>query len=403
MIGSLTSTAYVGFFMSIDGGTTWIGKNVPSWPNPNGTMIDGKGANNFSQEFYDQTLLVSPLDPATAFFGGVGIYVTRDSGATWSFLAQNGGVHSDQHALAVASDNDTVYLGNDGGAFSFSISGITGSGATFTSLNGTLSAGQIQGLGPHPTNDAILIAGFQDNGTDLDTGTLNWNQVETGDGGFANFAPSDPTRASHTFAAGGPNVLFGVSSDGGSTWTDFVAPLGFAGDPSAGFYPPLVPDPTNAQRLLLGGHFVYALDLSTLTIFLQSPQNLTGGCSSSFCALQDVEFASNTRAWALSMQSGSTPFRLSNTMQANLNSGASWNNVTPNLPFNPAATQATGIAADPNNANNAVLSISGFTASTGIGHIFKTADFGATWTQADGAGGACGQDGRDREYPLRRH
>ena len=62
--------------------------------------------------------------------------------------------------------------------------------------------------------------------------------------------------------------------------------------------------------------------------------------------------------------------------------------MTGNLPFDSASTQATGIVPDPNNTNNAYLSISGFTAMTGVGHIFTTTDFGATWTRADGAGGS---------------
>ncbi len=391
IVGDINSQACLGFFTSTDGGLTWTAQNVPTWPNPNGTRIDGTSPNNFSQEFYDQTLMVSPSDPATVFFGGIGVYVSSDSGITWSFLPQNGGTHSDQHALAVAPDNDTVYLGNDGGAYSFSISGITGGVATFTSLNDTLNAGQIQVIGPHPTIDATVLAGFQDNGTNLYTGTPNWNQVETGDGGFTIFAPANPSIAYHTFAAGGPSVLIGTSSDGGNTWSHVQPSVSFFGDPGAGFYPPLAADPTNPQRVLMGGHNAYALDFSTLTISLQSPQNLTGGCNNSRCALQDLEFASstsNTMAWALSMQAGSTPFKLSNTTQANLNNGAVWNDVTSHLPFSAAATQATGITPDPNNVNNAVLSVSGFTASTGVGHVFKTTDFGATWTQADGAGGA---------------
>jgi len=387
MVGSASSQAYAGFFMSIDGGVTWTAKNVPSWPNPNGTTIDGTAPTNFSQEGYDQTLQVSPTDPATVFFGGIGIYRSVDSGTTWSFLAQNGGTHSDQHALAVAPDNDTVYVGNDGGAYSFSMSGITGGVATFTPLNNTLSAGQIQGIGPHPTSDTTVLAGFQDNGTNFYTGSPNWNQVETGDGGFTIFAPSNPSLAFHTFAAGGPAFLLGASSDGGNTWSHILIDLGFAGDPSTGFYPPLASDPANPQRLMLGGHGVYVIDFSISTIFLQSPQNLTGGCPNSSCALQDLEFSSSTMAWALSMQSGTTPFKLSNTVQANLNSGALWNDVTFNLPFLPFGTQATGITPDPNNANNAFLSVSGFTAATGVGHVFKTADFGITWTRADGAGG----------------
>ena len=35
----------------------------------------------------------------------------------------------------------------------------------------------------------------------------------------------------------------------------------------------------------------------------------------------------------------------------------------------------------------AYLSISGFTAATGVGHIYRTDDFGATWSRADGNGG----------------
>jgi len=385
-VGSINSQAYVGFFQSIDGGANWTAKSVPSWPNPNGTTIDGTAGTNFSQEGYDQVLLVSPTDPQTVIFGGVGVYETVNGGTSWSFLAQNGGTHSDQHALAVASDNDTVYIGNDGGVYMFTLSGISGGVATFTSLNATLSAGQIQGIGPHPTKDNTLLAGFQDNGTDLYTGTVNWTQPETGDGGFALFSPASPNMAFHTFSAGGPNVLLGDSTDGGATWTDVVAQLGFFGDPSSGFYPPLAADPTNGQRLLLGGHGMYVLDFSTLTISLQSPQILTG-CLNSSCSLQDIEFASTNQAWALSMQSGLAPFKLFNTIEANLNSGALWTDVTPNLPLNPAASQATGIAVDPNNSNKAVLSISGFTAATGIPHLFKTADFGATWSRADGAGG----------------
>ncbi|HEV3113945.1 MAG TPA: hypothetical protein VGY99_25940 [Candidatus Binataceae bacterium] len=62
----------------------------------------------------------------------------------------------------------------------------------------------------------------------------------------------------------------------------------------------------------------------------------------------------------------------------------------PTCRFNSAQTQATGIAADPTPGHSSVayLSISGFTAATGIGHIFRTANFGKNWTRVDGAGGA---------------
>ena len=390
MLGAPNGSTYVGFFKSIDGGATWIAASVPSvtFPTNPPITIDGTTPGNSSQEFYDQALLVSPADPATVFFGGIGIYASTDAGASWTFLAQNGGIHADQHALALDADQDTVYVGNDGGVFKFSLSGISGGAAAFTALNDTLGVGQIQSIGPHPTSDTTVLAGFQDNGTDLYSGDLAWTQPETGDGGFALFDHSDPRFAYHTFNAGGAGttVRLGESSDGGSTWVRFIFsdPVGFS------FYPPLAGDPAVAQRVLLGGHFVLVIDFATRTFTRHSPQDLTGGCTSGACALQDLEFApsDHTIAWALSKQSGVTPFKLFNTTQADLNSGATWNDVTNNLPFDSASTQATGIAPDPNNANNAYLSISGFTSMTGVGHIFTTTDFGATWTRADGAGGS---------------
>src|SRR5215831_18118892 len=109
-------------------------------------------------------------------------------------------------------------------------------------------------------------------------------------------------------------------------------------------------DPAVERRVFLGGHFVRVVDFATLTVTQHSPQDLTGGCTSGDCALQDLEFApsDHTRAWALSTQIGATPFKLFNTTQADLNSGAAWNDGTGNLPFDSSLTQATGIAPDPN-------------------------------------------------------
>jgi hypothetical protein len=124
----------------------------------------------------------------------------------------------------------------------------------------------------------------------------------------------------------------------------------------------------------------------------QTSQVLTGGCGNSGCALTDVEFAGDhSHAWSLSTQLPTTPaipFKVFNTTQADLNSGAAWTDVTANLPLNPNKTQGSSIVPNPNNVNDAYLSVSGFTSVTGIGHIFRTTDFGASWTRSDGTGGS---------------
>ncbi len=130
----------------------------------------------------------------------------------------------------------------------------------------------------------------------------------------------------------------------------------------------------------------------------QTTQDLTGGCNSGECGLEDLEIApsDDTKAYALSMETSTTfrptPFEIFTTEQADLQvsasqpNGAEWTNKTSQLPpiVFPNSTQATGIAVDPFDYNVAYLSLSGFTSATGIGHIFVTTDFGGSWTQADG-------------------
>jgi len=399
LVGAVNGTIFAGFFKSTDDGLNWTAKTVPTFHNPNGTNIDGTNTNNFSQSFYDQAVLVDPANPAIIIVGGVGLYESANSGGTWSFLPSQGGTHSDQHALAIAPDRNTVYVGNDGGAYKFTISGISGGAATFTSLNSALPVGQIQVVGPHPTNNSIVLAGFQDNGTQRDTGTLPWESVETGDGGFTSFDPSNPAFAYHTFAAGSTVVGFGASGDGGLTWTDGDVDVSSFGDPGAAFYPPFVPDPKVALRVFLAAHFVYVLDFAHSKILLQSSGDLTNGCTSGACAVDDIEFlpSNDAIAWAIAMNNGigGGGIRVMNTTQADcpdqptcsagVGYPGTWNDRTSNLPFGPTMTQATSIAINPfdTTGSTAYLTLSGFKAITGINHIFKTTNMGASWSPVD--------------------
>ncbi len=386
MIGAPGGAEYAGFFKSTDSGVTWTTETVPSFTSGPVT-IDGASPTNFSQSFYDQALVFDTSNPERVVFGGVGLYASTDSGATWDFLPSAGGIHSDQHALEMS--NSTLFIGNDGGFYSLAIPTVgTPFPHTFTPINDKISAGQIQGIGPHPTDATQMLAGFQDNGTQLFAGKFSWNAVETGDGGFALFDHSNPSFAYHTFASS-PGPVISRSSDGGSTWDSLTPTAGLGGvlvgnDINPGFYPPLASDPSVAQRVLFGSHKVYVSTDGMLTWQKQTTQDLTG-CSNANCALQDLEFApsDHTKAYALSMQNESKPFKLFNTTQADLNSSAAWTDITSNLGFDTSLTQASGVAIDPNNSNNVYLSVSGFTADTGIGHIFRSTDFGATWVRRD--------------------
>ena len=454
LLGAPDLRHYLAFYKSTDGGMSWQTRTVPQFTFGSGATavtIDGTNANNYSASFYDQTLLASPLTRGEVFFGGIGVYSSANSGAGWDFLASGGGTHADQHALALDSGAN-LYVGNDGGLYRYFA-------GAFTALNENISAGQIQGIGPHPFDSNKLIAGFQDNGTELFTGPLGWKFVFGGDGGFALFDQILPQFAYRTDATGSVRLSttssctgcpsIARSSDGGVTWqtsgsVDLASLLLRVGSNDADFYPPLAVDPAVAQRAFIGTDRVFVSTDGMLTWQVQTGQDLTAGCKTGTCALQDLEFAptDHTKAWSLSQQYfASTPpapgvpgvsigFELFNTTQADCPDQptcashptpsatptpratatggrtptpsatptasptpigpnlAVWNDITIRLGFDSSKTQATGISVCPTDANTAYLTLSGFTSATGIGHVYRTTDFGQHWKRADGAGGS---------------
>ena len=426
MIGDRDGIAFVGLFVSTDGALSWNspGPTAPTVPTfqsvADNVSIDGLSQSNITLSFYDQALLASQTAPGTLYFGGVGLYKSTDSGHSWAFLPENGGIHADQHALALNPSNQQILVGNDGGLYSFDPANPT----AFTSLNQHISATQIQGIGAHPTDFSKVIAGFQGNGTQLYSGALDtWvgPESENGDGGFALFDLKSPNFLYHDFSPDSTNTTrVSASSDGGAHWCDAPGPapcnvagawtpnlaalLSDSGDLGAAFYAPMAVDPQIPQRVLFGAHGIYVstdgmahwgqqedFDLTSQGLVVGAP------CLDSSCAMVDLEFAASdhSRAWALAQSSldGSVAFALNNTTQgdiqldANNADGGQWNDQTANLNavFPVISTQATSIGVDPHNPSVAYLSLSGFSADTGVGHIYKTSDLGRTWVEADGS------------------
>ena len=405
IVGAADGIEFAGFYKSANDGVTWTQASVPS-ATVGGATIDGSSSSNFSESFFDQTLAIDPADTtgATIVFGGVGIYRSINSGTNWTSLAPGGGTHSDQHGVAFdPASAHSFYLGNDGGLYRFDAGTLS-----WTALNASIGAAQAQSVGPHPTNSAVALAGFQDNGTALfdaaQPPASSWTEVDNLDGGLALFDTVNPLFAYHTFATTSVGPWVSRSTDGGVTFNSAASSaalqtaMATAGDDGAAYYPPLASDPAVAERVLFGAHSVYVSNDAMATWAPQTTQDLTGGCNSGACGLEDLEIApsDDTKAYALSMETSTTfrptPFEIFTTDQADLQvsasqpNGAEWTNKTSQLPpiVFPNSTQATGIAVDPFDYNVAYLSLSGFTSATGIGHIFVTTDFGGSWTQADG-------------------
>jgi hypothetical protein len=222
MVGAADGVEYSGFYSSTDGGITWTKATVPS-ALVGSTTIDGTSPANFSQSWFDQVLTIDPADATgkTVVFGGVGIYKSINAGGTWTMLASVGGTHSDQHAIAFdPASAHSFFAGNDGGLYRFD-NGLQ----SWSALNPDISVLQAQSIGPHPTNNSIALAGFQDNGTARFDGTQppasGWTQVDGLDGGIALFDAQNALFAYHVFATSA------------STTTALRAAMAAANDPGA--------------------------------------------------------------------------------------------------------------------------------------------------------------------------
>jgi hypothetical protein len=186
------------------------------------------------------------------------------------------------------------------------------------------------------------------------------------------------------------------------------------------FYGPIAVDPATPQRVLFGAQSVYESIDGMAHWTQQTDYTLTSGnnfsnpvspegepcpADENDCGIEDLEFApsDHTHLWSLAMSSleGNVAFAINNTTLANIDihtnpsldpDGAVWNDVTGGMNtvlmqtncLGTLATQATSIAPDPHNSSVAYLALSGFSAVTMVGHVYKTVNFGTSWTEADG-------------------
>ena len=221
----------LGLFDSVDGGATW---------NAN-TKV------NYQGDWYRNTLAVSPLNPQVLLGGGIDLSRSLDGNATWS---DAGGVaiHVDQHALAFSADGSLLYIGNDGGVFTTPTYAAALPG--WNSTNNTLALTQFYpGVAAHPTDVTVTVAGTQDNGTLVYSGTPAWGYAGCGDGGGAAIDPVNPLNVYITCEKDG---LY--KSSGGPIQADFQLAMGAIPQSEVPFVGIVNLDPTNPNTVYFGGN-----------------------------------------------------------------------------------------------------------------------------------------------------
>jgi photosystem II stability/assembly factor-like uncharacterized protein len=349
---------------STDGGATWADR--------------GTGGFDTGQFGYNTFIIADPANPSTVYLGSRDVYRSTDGGINWFNLTRNffpvagfhdytpeaSKSHPDQHALAfVPGSSHQFYIGNDGG-----VSKTTDGGATFQSLNSTLTLTQFIGIAVHPTDAGLTVGGSQDNGAQLRNQSGLWREISAGDGGRTVFNPLDPSIVFVTRVRGA--VL--RYRDGGQTFDDQVAYDETFGEPTGGariaFYPPFVGNGID-QTLYLGTWRLFtSTDLGASWNAPAGDLDFTKGFTDRGADLLNAIGVG--RADTRVIYTGSVQGRAMRTTDG----GTTWTDVTAGLPNR----SITSVAVHPTDPAIAYLSVSGFNA----GHVFKTTDFGATWVDA---------------------
>ncbi|MBU6367017.1 MAG: hypothetical protein KJT01_12470 [Gemmatimonadetes bacterium] len=333
------------------------------------------------QSWYNLAIAVDPSNASTILVAGVRAYRSTDGGGWFTEMAAT--VHVDWHALVFHPANPRrVYGGNDGGIF---VSG--DGGLTWASRNAGVSATLwYPGIAVHPTLPGAVLGGLQDNGTNYSGGRVVFEGVTGGDGGFTAFHPTNPDVIWTECQKGGfygclwkttLNPATGVATTDGTAGSALYQASTDLDTFRALFIPPIAVGPRAASaagyRLYAASHRLFTSDNEGVS-WNPPTDDLTKGGSAGITAIAvapgdatvvyvgtsdgnvrrstdagdtfaaasaslpaayigDIAVASNDPRHALAtVQSYTTGIQL----WATLDGGATWGNVTGNLPPVPA-------------------------------------------------------------------
>jgi hypothetical protein len=397
-----------GVFRSTDGGAHWTARvrntssnklNTVLLSNPIIAYLDecfGSAGAFFNQGWYDNALAVDPKDPNRVWAGGVDLFRSDDGGKSWglasywwaqlddgSYLPSR--AHADQHTIVFhprynGTSIKTMFVGNDGGIYKTrnaraatvkTTEGVCDpfAGAfTWEDLNNGYGVTQFYYGLPYPGGETYF-GGTQDNGTirSSDTqGPNGWTEVFGGDGGFVAIDPTD----TDTIYASTPGLALRKSTDGGLTFAGKTA--GISEDPGNFlFVTPFVMDPSNGQRLWIGGSQLWRTNDAAESWSAASA--VVEGIDFPIVSAIAVSPTDSNRVVAGTVEG----FVVRNTAAVTATGATEWASSRPRPGY------ISWVAYDPTDPSIVYATYATF---GGGAHVWKSADGGATWAGLDGTG-----------------
>jgi photosystem II stability/assembly factor-like uncharacterized protein len=353
--------SYVGYFKSSNGGTNWtsLSTSVPignqGWYN-NGHIVKSNDPN---------AVLVGTINVEKSVNGG-STFTTKSDWSLWNEGATppgdpegpSGFVHADVHYYASNPKNpDKIYIAADGGLYRSD-----NFGETFYSCNGGFVTSQFYaGFGNSNQDSAFAIGGLQDNRSALYQGNTAWYKTFYGDGmsSAVNSQNDNICYTEYTYGA------INKSTNRGIDWVS-VNPPGSGSESNYCFNTPFRLSRTNPNIIFAGGKSVY--------------KSTTGG--GNWTGPYGATVFGGTKILSMECSNSGTDTLYCGAVNGRIfksvNSGLNWTNitdssVTPNR-------YATDISINPNNSGDIVVTFGGY----GSPHVFRTTNAGASWQNISG-------------------
>ncbi len=362
-----------GLYKSTDAGENWEFKNGDF-----GLVV---------RPFYFSRIVVDPKDPNLVVKAGLFGSISRDGGETFKGM---GTMHADIHDILFDINNsDRMYVGTDGGLYR------TWDGGVTMEIVANLPLSQFYQISVDNDEPYNVYGGLQDNGSwygpSRSPGGIearDWNVVGFGDGFRVLRHPSK--KILYSEMQGADNV-WRYDMERMSTKT--IQPLQVKGydDLRFNWNAPMAISEAQPDRFYMGSQYLHKSDDMGDTWEIISPdlttndkskqeQEKSGGISRDNSGAENhctiftiVESPLNENVIWVGTDDGN--------IQVTKDGGKSWTNTTANLPAEvPDNTWVYHIEASVHGEGKAYAVLEGHTTGDFNTYVYKTTDYGATWT-----------------------
>ena len=364
-------------YRSDDGGQTWMKMNADK------DDIGGQPG------YYYGQIRIDPNDDKVIYVLSVMLYKSSDGGKTWGKpRPQNAapGTHADHHALWINPDNsDHLILGNDGGLY---ISYDQGKSWDFYD---NLPLAQCYAVGVDMEDPYNVYTGLQDNGSWRGPSnglgeqiTLDdWQGVGGGDG-FYNVVDHNESRWLYNESQFGNIQRLDQKKGVGQR----IRPSRQEGKPAPRFNwnSPILISPHNSQIVYFGSNVLFrSLNRGDTwqevspDLTLNDPVKIAGKGNIQYCTITTIAESPLTPGliWV-----GTDDGKVHLTKDG----GASWTELTKNIVEAGAPEEywVSRVFASPHQEGTAYVSKTGYRRDNFKPFLYKTTDFGKTWTSVSG-------------------